>query len=363
MKQDFCLTDDTYLLSHSVGRPLKTAQSHFEQAYLAPWQHSNKEPWAQWLQNIEHFTTQLATLFNSKRELFCPQANLSSGLTKLLMAHPRLNAKPKILMSEIDFPSMGFAIEQSVKADLHFIPKELDITDINVWQQYIDESFDLVFISHAYSNTGQLSPVEDIVNFCRRMNCLSIVDVAQSVGVLPFDLTMINPDFLIGSSVKWLCGGPGAAYLWVSQQQLELCQPKDVGWFSHQHPFEFDIHHYQDNQTALKFWGGTPSVAPYVFAGHSIEYFLQLDNSAVYDHNRALQQTVIDNFGDELASPLQNNKRSGTIILNFNNNHSMLERLSGSGIAVDARHYGIRISPHIYNDTNDINHLITVLKN
>jgi selenocysteine lyase/cysteine desulfurase len=362
MKQDFCLTNDTYLLSHSVGRPLKTAKAHFDKSYLSPWQDSNKEPWAQWLPNVEHFTLQLAKLFNSDSGLFCPQVNLSSGLTKLLMSHPRLKSNPKVLMSEIDFPSMGFAVKASVDADLHFIPKHEDITDINVWQSYIDESIDLVFISHAYSNTGQLSPVEQIVQVCKKHKCLSLVDVAQSVGVIPLDLQQVNPDFLIGSSVKWLCGGPGAAYLWVNKTELADCQPKDVGWFSHENPFEFDIHHYKDNASALKFWGGTPSVAPYVFASHSMEYFNKLGVKSVNQHNRHLQKAIIDAFSEEVVSPLDENKRSGTIILSFADNQKTLDLLSAQGISVDARHYGLRVSPHVYNTIDDITRLIMVLK-
>ncbi|WP_350637139.1 aminotransferase class V-fold PLP-dependent enzyme, partial [Pseudoalteromonas sp. GW168-MNA-CIBAN-0100] len=78
------------------------------------------------------------------------------------------------------------------------------------------------------------APVYDIVAISKLTNSLSIIDGAQSAGVIPLDLSVLDADFLIGSSVKWLCGGPGAAYLWVNKTQIEYCEPKDVGWFSHQ---------------------------------------------------------------------------------------------------------------------------------
>lgn len=362
MKQDFCLPHGTYLLNHSVGKPLKTAQQAFKDNFLEPWQYGETEPWGTWLNAVNQFTAGLAQLFNSKAELFCPQANLSSGLTKLLMSHPKLSNKPNVVMSEIDFPSMGFAIQQAVNANITFIPKELDITDEAVWSSYISDSTDLVFVSHAYSNTGQVSPLKQVVNLAKQSGALSIVDVAQSVGVMPLDLSDIQPDFLIGSSVKWLCSGPGAAYLWIAQQHLAECKPKDLGWFSHQNPFEFDIHHFDYHDSALRFWGGTPSIAPYVFAAHSLAYFNNLGVEQVHAHNRKLQAAIIDAFGEELVSPLQEQKRSGTVILNFADNQAVLNKLAENKIAVDARIAGLRVSPHIYNDEEDIAKFVQTLK-
>lgn len=362
MKQDFCLPQGSYLLNHSVGRPLVSMQEAFNTGFMEPWQYGSTEPWQSWLYSIDSFTKALANLFGSKAELFCPQVNLSSALTKLLMSHPRLANRPKVLMSEIDFPSMGFALEQSVNADIEFIDKSLDITDIDVWRSHINSDVDLVFISHAYSNTGQVSPVADVVKHAKANDVLSIIDVAQSAGVMPLNLSEVEPDFLIGSSVKWLCGGPGAAYLWVSEQQLANCQPKDVGWFSHENPFEFDIHNFKQNDTTLKFWGGTPSVAPYVFASHSISYFNHFGVQQVHEHNRKLQALLVEAFANELVSPIEEAKRSGTVILNFNDNQSVLEKLKAQDIAVDLRSAGLRVSPHIYNDETDIEKFIRVVK-
>lgn len=362
MKQNFCLSSGSYLLNHSVGRPLKSAQQAFQNDVLAPWQFGDKEPWGQWLNVINSFTENLATLLNSKTELFCPQVNLSSGLTKLVMSHAKLSHQPKVLMSEIDFPSMGFALQQAVNADIRFIPKDKDITNTKVWQEYMSEDVDLVFISHAYSNTGQVAPVKQVIEIAQQQQVLSIIDVAQSVGVIPLDLADVAPDFLIGSSVKWLCGGPGAAYLWVSEKELPNCQPKDVGWFSHENPFEFDIHHFKSAQSAMKFWGGTPSIAPYAFAAHSIGYFANIGVDKVNQHNRKLQALLIEAFPNELVSPIEEAKRSGTVILNFADNQAILKKLDANSIAVDARSAGLRISPHIYNDEADIEKLISALK-
>lgn len=365
-KDDFCLAPGSYLLSHSVGRPLKGAEQVFGEQFFAPWQTSRLEPWQDWLKVMDLFCNNLAKLFNGRTEEFCPQVNLSSALTKLVMSLPQLETdKTVILMSELDFPSMGFALQKALpgSCELRFIPRALDITDPEVWQSQIVSDINLVFISHVYSNTGQQAPLEDIVSIAKAKNVLTLIDVAQSAGIVPLDLASLQPDFMIGSSVKWLCGGPGAAYLWVKSEHIEGCQPKDVGWFSHENPFEFDIHHFRYHPSALKFWGGTPSIAPYAIAAHSIGYFAEIGSHKLREHNQWLIDVVAEQLEAEFVSPRLEAKRSGTLILNFAaKQQSVLAALQQANISVDLRSEGIRVSPHIYNDMSDIERLLSVVK-
>ncbi|WP_166421129.1 aminotransferase class V-fold PLP-dependent enzyme [Pseudoalteromonas sp. Z1A8] len=366
LKNDFCMADGCYLLNHSVGRPLKNTQQYLAQHYFLPWEGSNKEPWQQWLPAVEQFTAALGKLFNTASSQFCPQANLSSGLTKLLMSHPRLQQKNcKVLMAQSDFPSMGFAMQKALPecAQIIFIPEHEDLSDIRVWQRYITADIDLVFISHVYSNTGVQAPVYDIVAISKLTKSLSIVDVAQSAGVIPLDLSILDADFMIGSSVKWLCGGPGAAYLWVNKHQITYCEPKDVGWFSHQNPFEFDINHFEYNASALKFWGGTPSVAPYIIAANSIAYFAELTAHKVREHNLAMLTLIHEQLSEYVVSPMSSDKCSGTVILFFAGQQEyVLTELDKAKVSVDARKFGIRVSPHIYNNREDVEQFISIVK-
>lgn len=358
-RDDFMLPQQTYLLSHSVGRPLKTVQSGFNQAFFEPWQTSAKEPWGNWLEVIEQFRQALATLFNTQTQLICPQVNLSSALTKILLSHPKCHGKIKILMSEQDFPSMGFAIQQTLPdAQIHYIPADKDVTDPQVWCEYLNQHIDVVFISHVYSNTGQCAPIHEVVAQAKPLGCLTIVDLAQSAGVIPIDLNKLQVDFAVGSCVKWLCGGPGAGYLWVNSDRITECQPMDVGWFSHENPFEFDLHHFKYHPSALRFWGGTPSVAPFAIATHSIKYFSQVGIETVRQHNQQLLDLLHQALPDIMVSPSHPQRRSGTAIMTTHDNPQLLQRLTKDGVSVDSRSAGIRVSPHIYNTEQDIQSLI-----
>ena len=365
-KDDFILTNSNYLLNHSVGRPLKTSENDFAERFYEPWKKSNDEPWEKWLETINDFTLSLAKIFNAKQSEFCPQVNLSSGLTKILMSLKQVQKKKSVvLVSEIDFPGMGFALKKSLPEDceIRFIPVNEDITNSSIWDAYMTEDIDLVFVSHAYSNTGQLSPISDVISMARSRDIISILDIAQSAGIVPIDLTALKPDFMLGSSVKWLCGGPGAAYLWVNTERLSSCEPKDVGWFSHENPFEFDIHNFRYHDSALKFWGGTPVVAPFVIATNSINYFTKIGIKNIRKHNQALIAKTANEIDLEFVSPRDEAIRGGTMILDFGSNQQkVLNHLQDNNIGVDLRSHGIRISPHIYNDEQDIDQLISVIK-
>ncbi|WP_372871237.1 aminotransferase class V-fold PLP-dependent enzyme [Shewanella sp.] len=364
-KSQFYLPDGSYLLNHSVGRPIKVAREGFERDFWQPWCASGREPWGDWLGGIDRFRSALASLFDGHKDDFCPQTNLSSALTKLLMSHPRLGRSgARVLMCEEDFPSMGFALQKALpEAKLSFIPQGADITDANVWQQHINAGLDLVFISHAFSNLGALAPVTELVPYCRELGVMTLVDVAQSAGVVPLSLATLCPDFMIGSSVKWLCGGPGAAYLWVNPKRISECEPVDVGWFSHENPFEFDIHHFKSHPTALKFWGGTPSVAPFVLASHSIDWFAALGSEQVRAHNQALVSRLYDGLHQYGANDFATECRSGTAILDFGDkNDVVMAGLAEASISVDKRRYGLRVSPHLYNDAGDIGRFIECVR-
>jgi selenocysteine lyase/cysteine desulfurase len=366
MQNDFVASNGVYLLSHSVGRPLASSREHLAQGFFAPWEEGAGDPWGSWMASLSGFQAALARLLGGAAQCFCPQTNLSSALGKILFALPKRAGRQKILLSEHDFPSLGYVAQQACKLgyELAFIPATLDHTDPQVWADAMRDCVQWVLITQVQSNTGVQVPVADILPIARQHGVISVVDVAQSVGLLPIDVAKWDAGFVIGSCVKWLCGGPGAGFMWVNPELIEACQPLDVGWFSHENPFEFDIHQFRYHPTALRFWGGTPSVMPYVVAAHSIHYFARLGPAQVRSHNLALTTYLIDNIDPRhLMSPQAVQSRSGTVIVHFGaQQDAVIEQLTRSAIRFDARAFGIRLSPHIYNRPDDIDAVLAAVR-
>lgn len=355
-----------YLLSHSVGLPLLDAQEAAAAAFWQPWQQADEKVWTHWLAAIDSFRRQLAILLNAELDSFCPQTSLSSAVAKIVDSLTLDNNKNCILLSEEDFPSIAFALQKATGEDfrLKFIPADADTSDIAVWEQQMTSDVGMVLITHVQSNNGRQLPVQKITELSRGKGILSLVDIAQSAGILPISLRAWQADFVVGSCVKWIGGGPGAAFMWVNPEVIELCEPRNVGWFSHADPFEFDIHHFCYAGDALRFWGGTPSVYPYVVASHSIEFINGTGVSSIRAHNIALADKIIQAVSPRaLVSPAEPELRSGTVIVHFGDRHEALtSRLQEWQVHFDRREKGIRLSPHLCNTSEQIYLLLECFK-
>lgn len=358
-RQQFALNEDIYLLNHSVGKMPISTQTILNQQYLDPWQTSSGDPWPQWLEVIDHFRGSLAALFNADADDFCPQTNISGGLTKLLGALPKRRGKDVLLYTENDFPSTGFVIQKAQALGYHLrcMPSELNPQDINVWSDNLTDDVAAVLIGHVHYNTSRRIPVEEITRLCRQREIFSIVDIAQSAGIVPIDFKKWRADAILGSCVKWLCGGPGAAFLWIENSVAESLNPIDVGWFSHQSPFEFDIHRFEYHRGALRFWGGTPSVLPYCIAANSINTINDIGVDSISAHNQELTHYLVENLGSHrLSTPAEKKLRGGTLVIKLVNDreNSIQQRLAKNCVRFDSRALGIRLSPHIYNSMEEI---------
>lgn len=367
IQDEFFMPNGIYLLNHSVGLLPKNTYLQTDD-FFNPWKNSGGNAWNEWILIINKFCSSLAMLLNGDNSEFCPQTNISSALVKLIYSLPSRKGRKKILFSELDFPSIGFVIKQAEKLgyDIDCIPACNDDCQLDVWESYLKDDVQLAFITHVFSENSAQNPVKDITNLTKAKEIVSVVDIAQSVGVIPIDLKSWDADFVVGSSIKWLCGGPGAAFLWVNSNKINQFSPIDVGWFSHENPFEFNIHHFQYANSALRFLGGTPSVLPLYLANSSINKIIELGISTIYKHNQKLLDVLIHtaiNNGLLVTSNTHYDHRGGTLVIQFNDQQKAIHYFEKKNIMVDERpRFGVRFSPHIYNTDGDIEAVSNILK-
>ena len=209
-------------------------------------------------------------------------------------------------------------------------------------------------ITHVHSATAVVAPIQQIVAACRARGVYSIIDVAQSAGILVVDVAAVDADAVLGSCVKWLCGGPGAGFLWVSPSLIGDLEPVDVGWFSHQEPFEFDPHDFRFAADARRFWGGTPAVAPLVFAAVSIGRLAGIGIDTIRAHNIGLQRLLKDRIGS-WPFPCTPTHNGGTCCISVKGRRQEVEHaLHSRQVRFDMRGDMLRISFHIYNGEDDV---------
>jgi len=364
-RDTFALGEGIYLLNHSVGRPPRSAEAAAKAGFFEPWQTGTGEPWDAWFAEVDRFRSAVGALLNSPADNVCPQANLSSALTKIVHSLRRRIGRDTIVYTEADFPSMGFVLAMAGRAGfrLRCIPDTADFGSLECWESTLDDDCCLALVTHVHSNTSRQVPVADICRLAREREVMTVVDVAQSAGIVPVDAVAWDADFIVGSCVKFLCGGPGAGFLWVSDRVLHECRPTDVGWFSHADPFEFDIHEFRYAESALRFWGGTPAVLPYSVAANSLETMIDIGIERIRAHSLELTQTIVNSVPRKcLFTPARPASRGGTVVLDFGEQQSAAARaLTEAGVHFDVRRTGMRLSPHVYTSREEIETVISCL--
>ena len=355
----FVTHGDGYLLSHSVGLPVAGMRAAVGDV-LDVWESDPAQAWPHWLDTIDGFRHSLARLIGGDVGSICPQSNVTSGLTKILGAlRPTFEAAvPTIVLTEQAFPSLGFAC-QHAGYRVRYVDRTDDALDLDVWDRHLGADVDVVLVTHVHSNTGELVPVAGITATAADRGIVSVVDVAQSVGIIPIDVHDWHADFLVGSCVKWLSGGPGAGWMWIDPDLVDRCRPVDVGWFSHADPFEFDIHDFRYADDALRFWGGTPSIVPFAVARMSIDTIADLGVPTIRDANLRLGDLLVERLGQRVVSPHRATHRSGTCIVT--GGATLVDELARVGIEVDHRPSGLRVSPHVHTSDDAIDRLVELV--
>lgn len=365
MRDDyFNKPDGPYFLSHSAGLMPKTARKTLDEGCLDPWAAGDPQIWAKWLAAVDAFRETLAPLIGAEAADICPQTNVSSGLTKILFALPAREGRRKIILSEEDFPTVGFVLAQARRLGLEpvFLKSGAHLADPEAWAAAYRDDAHLVHVTHVFSNLGLKTPVAEIVRRAREAGAVTVVDAAQSAGGVEVDAHAWGADFITGTSLKYLCGGAGAAFLWAKAEIAARCEPFDVGWFSHENPFEFDIRNFRYAQGAARFWGGTPSVAPFAIARAGAEALAAAGVSAVAARNQSLIDRVVGALpGEAFLSHIRAGERGCSFILKPRDIGGAKAALSEEKIRFDARQGGLRFSVHLYNDEQDIGALVSTL--
>ena len=363
-RDQFQYPDRAYFLSHSVGVQPKAVTAALEETYLAPWRAARGDAWDYWMGALKTFKENLALLIGANAKDICQQANVSSALTKILFSLPDRPGRRKIVLTEEDFPTIGHVLMQAERAgyELVFLSGGVDLADVEYWTSALSEDVQLLHITHVFSNRGVRPPVEAIIKRAKALGIYTVVDIAQSAGAVPIELNQWQPDFATGTSVKYLCGGPGAAYLWANPDSVENFRPVDVGWFSQSAPFPSHLRKFDYAEDATRFLGGTPSVAPYAMAAASFKVLSEIGVDSIFAHNQALLSKLIANLPvEKILSHTEKAKRGSAMIIKPRDLEAASATLMEQGFVHDQRMDGLRLSMHLYNSDDEVGALVEAL--
>ncbi len=363
-RDKFHLPGKHYFLSHSVGAQPKNYDAALAEGYAQPWRAAGLDVWTTWFEALDGFRAGLAPIIGAAPDDICPQTNVSGGIAKILMSLPERRGRRKIVLTEDDFPTVGFALAQGRRLgyELVFLPGGERLADPDAWAPAFADDVQLVVATQVYSNTSVLAPVGRIARRARDAGVFSLIDVAQAAGAVPVKVNDWRPDFAVGTSLKYLCGGAGAAFLWADRAAAERVAPLDVGWFSHADPFEFDIRRFEYAGGAARFMGGTPSIAPFAGARAGHEIINASGVEAIYARNQALLSRLFAALPPSaVLSSTAEGARGSSALIKVRDYDAAARSLADAGVSHDTRLNAVRVSVHLYNDEADVDALIGAL--
>jgi len=226
----------------------------------------------------------------------------------------------------------------------------------------IDERTALVAVSQVLFRTSQILDLGPVLAKARAMGAISMVDAYQAVGIVDVDVRALAPDFLTGGSIKWLCGGPGTGYLYVSPRVHGNLHPALTGWFAHEQPFAFDSGPQRLHMGERRFWNGTPCIPAYCAAKPGFAIAAEIGGEALREKSLRLTGRLLalaDEHGLAVGSPREEAKRGGTVCLDVPHAEQVCARLLASDVLLDFRPgVGIRLAPHHYTRDDEVDEVM-----
>ncbi len=230
----------------------------------------------------------------------------------------------------------------------------------------IDEKTRLVSVSHVAFRSSFIQDLAAITQRAHEMGAMVIADLYQSAGILPIDVRALGVDFATGGSVKWLCGGPGAGYLYVRSDLRTKLEPAATGWMAHRHPFEFEAGPIEYASDSFRFLNGTPNVPALYSARAGYAIVNQIGVPAIRAKSIRQTQRLIE-LADEAGFPVRSCRdsawRGGVVVLDVPNGEEVTRELARRDVLVDYRpNAGIRIAPHFYTADDELDRVINEIR-
>ena len=275
----------------------------------------------------------------------------------------------KLVTDGLNFPSndyiyyglerQGARVSRVASPDGMTLPLESMLTAI-------DEETRLVSVSQVAFRSSYVQDLAAIIKRAHAVGAMVVADLYQSAGCLPVNVRELRVDFATGGSVKWLCGGPGAGYLYVQRDLWSQLEPAATGWQAHREPFGFEAGPTQLAEDAMRFLNGTPNVPALYSARSGYEIIQQVGIENIRAKSLRQTQLLID-LADESGIPVrtcrEDERRAGVVILDVPNGKAATQELARREILVDYRpQAGIRIAPHFYTTDEEVEHTVAQLR-
>jgi kynureninase len=368
LRKEFPILKDTvYLISHSMGAMPRGAYGRLKQ-YTDEWGRRGIEGYDLWMPRLRETADLVGSIFNAPKGTVAFHQNVSTLVSIALSAIFQPEGRKKIVYTNLNFPSVhyNFAMHRRLGLQVSLVdsPDGVEIPTEKLLHAIDDQTLAVV-IDHGIFRSGYLQDVDAIARHAHSRGVYTLVDAYQTVGCVPIDVQAWGIDFLVGGSHKWLCGGPGASFLYVKKDLIPILEPRIVGWFSHARPFGFEME-MEFAPDAMRFATGTPNIPGIHAARAGIEMIAKLGVDRIRTKSIRLTNRLIamaEAEGLKVRSPRDHRRRSGVVCIDFPGADRAEKELLRKRVHVDYRpDCGLRVSPHFYTREDELMSIVPLLK-
>jgi kynureninase len=354
------LEDCVYMISHSLGcLPIKAAE-HMQE-FFELWHTKSIRAWDDWLPEVDRAAARIARLLSAPAGSVTMFTNVSQVNAVLASCFEYTAKRNKVVYTSLEFPSVSYVwkAEERRGARVHIVESadNVHISTQNLLDA-IDEETVCVPISHVIFRSSYIQEIRAIADKAAQVGAHVILDCYQSLGVLPVDVVDLGVSFACGGSVKYLCGGPGAAYLYVRPDLIEAFEPRVTGWFGNEAPFAFTMPAQSYADGIWRYMGGTPAIATLYQARAGAEILGEVGARAIREKSVRSTARVIERVDERsftLNTPRDPDRRAGSVVFDFVGAAEVARELNHRRFYCDHRPgAGIRIAPHFYTTEEEI---------
>jgi kynureninase len=358
-----------YMISNSLGAMPRGVYDALH-AYADTWATRGVRAWEEsWWTLAAEVGNELGALMNAPKGSVSVHQNVTICQAVVASCFDFTSKRNKVVYSDMNFPSVMYFWEAQRRygAQVHMVKTDDGITvPIDRLLDAIDEQTLLVPISHVIFRSAYINDAKAIVEKAHKVGAHVVLDTFQSLGTVPVDVAALDVDFACGGVLKWLCGGPGVAYLYVHPDLGRKLEPKLTGWFAHRNPFGFEVGPVQYAEPPLRFMNGTSHIPSLEAARPGLKIIREAGVEKIRE--KSMRQTarliaLADQHGWRVNTPRDAEKRGGTVSIDMPDAQQVCRDLLARDILVDWRpKAGVRFSPHFYNTDEEIDAAIAAVE-
>ena len=340
-------------------------------AYFDAWQgHTSEDAWAtSWWEMSAQVGDRIAKILSGAPGSVQIQPNASIALSCVASCFDfAATGRNKIVTSALDFPSMQYIwdAQRKIGARVEIVPSDDGVTvPLERLIEAIDDETCLVALSHVSFRSSYRVDPEAIVERAHRHGALVLLDTYQSAGALELKAQEWDVDFLIGGTIKWLCGGPACGYLYVRPDLQKDLQPRLTGWVAHEAPFDFAPPPSRYDKSVRRFAQGTPSIPALYSVLPGLQIIEEVGVKTIQAESQRRTEWMIEfalDRGWKVNSPRDVNERGGSVMIYVDDSPAMVKRLAERRVFVDCRPgVGLRLSPHFFNTDEEVQEAMAIL--